>query len=225
MNVQRHIYRIFVTIIENRILLLKILFLKMDPVPIFRVRVLDNPGHAIKIMAYFRYIDNKENYGMLQAIPQQLITRGAYGYHLNRWFEVFPRENILITSSTDLINDPAMVLKQVQEFVGVQVAVDEKNFVWDQETEHYCVIGPEDLDAKCMGSTKQRSKDAVYFRMDPLLYHKFENMVIFRSGNTYIHFIAQETRIVRKNFHQKRSTWTISKVVFLLELVVIINES
>ena len=52
-----------------------------------------------------------------------------------------------------------MVLKQVQEFVGVQVAVDEKNFVWDQDTEHYCVIGPEDLDAKCMGSSKQRSKE------------------------------------------------------------------
>ena len=95
----------------------------------------------------------------MQAIPQQLITRGAYGYYLNRWFDYFPRENILITSKTDLINDPAMVLKQVQEFVGVKVAVDEKNFVWDQETEHYCVIGPEDLEAKCMGNSKQRSKE------------------------------------------------------------------
>ena len=27
--------------------------------------------------------------------------------------------------------------------------------------------------------------DAVFFRTDPLLYHKFENMVIFRSGNLY----------------------------------------
>lgn len=96
---------------------------------------------------------------MVQAIPQQLITRGAYGYYLNRWFELFPRENILITSATDLINDPAMVVKKIQEFVGVPIAVDEKNFVWDQETEHYCVIGPEDLDAKCMGSSKQRSKE------------------------------------------------------------------
>ena len=107
----------------------------------------------------FRYIDDKDNYAMVQAIPQQLITRGAYGYYLNRWFELFPRENILITSATDLINDPAMVVKKIQEFVGVPIAVDEKNFVWDQETEHYCVIGPEDLDAKCMGSSKQRSKE------------------------------------------------------------------
>ena len=111
------------------------------------------------IKLFLRYIDDKENYPLVQAIPQQLIIRGAYGYYLNRWYQKFPRENILIISNIDLINDPAMVLKEVQEFVGVQVAVDEKNFVWDQETQHYCVIGPEDLDARCMGSSKQRSKD------------------------------------------------------------------
>ena len=27
--------------------------------------------------------------------------------------------------------------------------------------------------------------DAVFYRTDPLLYHKFENMVIYRSGNLY----------------------------------------
>jgi len=29
------------------------------------------------------------------------------------------------------------------------------------------------------------SKGAVFYRTYPLLYHKFENMVIFRSGNLY----------------------------------------
>ena len=27
--------------------------------------------------------------------------------------------------------------------------------------------------------------DAVFYRTDPLLYHKFENIVIYRSGNLY----------------------------------------
>jgi len=36
-----------------------------------------------------------------------------------------------------------------------------------------------------------------FFRTDPLLYHKFKNMVIFRSGNLY--FVAQELySIIRK---------------------------
>ena len=31
----------------------------------------------------------------------------------------------------------------------------------------------------------QEHLDAVFYRTDPLLYHKFENMVIFRPGNLY----------------------------------------
>ena len=43
------------------------------------------------------------------------------------------------------------------------------------------------------------AKDAVFYRTYPLLYHKFENMVVFGQA-TYIHFVAQETRIIRKLF-------------------------
>jgi hypothetical protein len=112
-----------------------------------------------KFFINFRYIDDKNNYAMSQAIPQQLITRGCYGYYLNRWFDIFPRENIMVLSSSDLLTEPGRVLQKVQEFVGVQVVVDEKNFVWDKGSEHYCIIGPEDLTPKCMGSRKQRSKE------------------------------------------------------------------
>jgi len=59
-----------------------------------------------------------------------------------------------------------------------------------------------------------------FFRTDPLLYHKFENMEIF-GQETYIHFAAQETKIIRKLFffiiHNN------AKVVVLLELAVIIS--
>ena len=41
--------------------------------------------------------------------------------------------------------------------------------------------------------------DAVFHRMGPLLYHKFENMVIGRNP-----FIAQETSIIRKLFFLKK---------------------
>jgi len=44
----------------------------------------------------------------------------------------------------------------------------------------------------------------------------------FFDQKTYIHFVVQETRIVRKLFI---SIFVIKKVVSLLELVVIINES
>jgi len=68
-----------------------------------------------------------------------------------------------------------------------------------------------------------------FFRTDPLLYHKFGNMVFF-GQKTYIHFGAQETRIIIKLlifnfFSSKKVEIGNGKVVFLLALVVVINES
>ena len=46
------------------------------------------------------------------------------------------------------------------------------------------------------GTDEAGNVDAVFYRTDPLFSHKFGNMAIFR----YIHFVAQETRIIRKLF-------------------------
>jgi len=66
---------------------------------------------------------------------------------------------------------------------------------------------------------------APFFRREPLFNHKFENMVIFRSGKLYS--LHQETRIIRKLFifcfFTKKIDIDNVKVVFLLALV--INES
>ena len=53
-----------------------------------------------------------------------------------------------------------------------------------------------------------------FFRTDPLLYHKFQNIVSL-GHDTYIHPVAQETRIIRKlfvfKFSSKRSKSTMQK--------------
>ena len=63
--------------------------------------------------------------------------------------------------------------------------------------------------------------------MYPLFYHKFWNMVFFCQA-TYIHIVVQETRIIRKlyifKFFIKEVEIHHAKVVFLLQLVVIVNE-
>jgi len=59
-----------------------------------------------------------------------------------------------------------------------------------------------------------------FFRTDPRLYHKFENMVIFRSGNLYSQDYWKSIPVLSKKFEIDNA-----KVVFLSELVVIINES
>ena len=57
-----------------------------------------------------------------------------------------------------------------------------------------------------------------------------DNIWNFFGKETYIHFVAQETRIIRKLlifnfFSSKKVEIYNAKVVFLLALVVIINES
>ena len=75
------------------------------------------------------------------------------------------------------------------------------------------------------------TKDAVFYRTDPLLYHKFENIVFLFGQEIYIHFVAQETRMIRILFvffnfwskkveigdeisiNQKYITWIISRFI------------
>ncbi|UCD30635.1 MAG: sulfotransferase domain-containing protein [Planctomycetota bacterium] len=47
------------------------------------------------------------------------LTRGIYADQLTRWFEYFPREQILILSSEDLRTDTSGVFKAVQDFLGL----------------------------------------------------------------------------------------------------------
>lgn len=79
----------------------------------------------------FRYVANPANFDQMQRLPVQLIQRGLYGYYLNLWYDLFPKENILILSSSDMSQRPAQTMDTVQEFLGVPKAIDQRNFYWN----------------------------------------------------------------------------------------------
>lgn len=89
----------------------------------------------------FRFLSNPANYGHVNYAPVEIIIRGAYAYHIEQYLKWFPRENMLIINSNDLKYDPVEVLRVTQEFIGVPVAVDAKNFVIDDETGRFCILG------------------------------------------------------------------------------------
>ena len=90
---------------------------------------------------FLRFLSTPENYGSMHYAPVEIITRGAYAYHIQQYLKWFPRDNMLIINSNDLKYDPVEVLRITQEFMGVPVAVDAKNFVVDEETGHFCILG------------------------------------------------------------------------------------
>lgn len=47
------------------------------------------------------------------------ISRGIYADYLQKWFNLFPREQFLILKSEDLYADPAAILKQTLRFLDV----------------------------------------------------------------------------------------------------------
>ena len=94
-------------------------------------------SHSLK----FRFLSNPVNYGQINYAPVEIIIRGAYAYHIEQYLKWFPRENMLIINSNDLKYDPVEVLRVTQEFIGVPVAVDAKNFVIDDETGRFCILG------------------------------------------------------------------------------------
>ena len=84
-----------------------------------------------------RYVANPANFDRMQRLPVQLIQRGLYGYYLNLWYDLFPKENILILSSSDMSQRPAQTMETVQEFLGVPKAVDQRNFYWNNGKHRY----------------------------------------------------------------------------------------
>ena len=51
--------------------------------------------------------------------PFSYFTRGLYELQLRPWFELFPRERILIERTEDLADQPSSVLNEVYRFLGV----------------------------------------------------------------------------------------------------------
>jgi Sulfotransferase domain len=48
------------------------------------------------------------------------LARGRYAEQLERWFALFPREQVLIVPSADLHDRPAGTYGQILEFIGVE---------------------------------------------------------------------------------------------------------
>ena len=68
------------------------------------------------------------------------ILKGIYSFFLRQWFRVFPEKDILIVDGETLIQQPWLVMEEVQKFANLSVAVQKKHFVINQNTGFYCLI-------------------------------------------------------------------------------------
>merc|ERR1711915_638137 len=62
----------------------------------------------------------------------------------------------MIIDGTKLSQEPAFVMRQVQDFLGLENLVDEKNFYFDQRRKLFCFISANKAPT-CTGQGKGRS--------------------------------------------------------------------
>jgi hypothetical protein len=60
----------------------------------------------------------------LEYHPLRYVSRGMYVRALRRWTDVFPADQILCLVSEDLFQEPAITLKRVCEFLGVEAELE-----------------------------------------------------------------------------------------------------
>ena len=68
-----------------------------------------------------------------------LISRSLYHLHLQRWFDVFPRDQILILGCEDFMSSPAAQMQKVETFIGVSHYLDDSKFMRHESQKFYCL--------------------------------------------------------------------------------------
>ena len=66
------------------------------------------------------------------------INRGQYSEQLQRFYNVFPRNQILLLDSSDLVKNPVPLLNQVEDFLGLPRFISNKSLVFDESKGFFC---------------------------------------------------------------------------------------
>ena len=70
----------------------------------------------------------------------EYINISTYHYHLSNWYKRFPRQQILILDSAELMYHPSQCLQRVEHFLGVEPYLTDDLFHFNRQKGFYCYI-------------------------------------------------------------------------------------
>jgi [heparan sulfate]-glucosamine 3-sulfotransferase 5 len=94
------------------------------------------------------------------------IRTSVYHRHLERWLNVFSRNQILIVDGDELITNPIPQIKRVEDFLGLENQITKDNFYFNKTKGFYCM--KDNGQDHCLGSGKGRKHPSV----DPTVISK-----------------------------------------------------
>ena len=84
------------------------------------------------------------------------FLKGIYSFHLQRWFKIFPRKDILVIDGDLLTVNPWVVMHEVQTFLNISAVITKKNFSINPNTGFYCLTKSNGIG--CLGNNKGRTR-------------------------------------------------------------------
>lgn len=97
----------------------------------------------------------------------KIISGGFYYVYHNQWKKYF-KENFLTIDGSTLNAQPGKEMIKIQNFLGLEVQVDEDSFVYNPEREFYCLKSAAE---NCINSNKGRSSGRNF---EPVLHDKLQ---------------------------------------------------
>ncbi|XP_063954584.1 heparan sulfate glucosamine 3-O-sulfotransferase 1-like [Lytechinus pictus] len=91
-------------------------------------------------------------------VANRLLDSSRYVKYLTQWYNIFPREHILILDGEEFIMDPTPVLQQVEGFLGIDRYFDDTKFYFNETKGFICLRDPFEM---CMRSNKGRQHEFV----------------------------------------------------------------
>ncbi|CAH1792955.1 unnamed protein product [Owenia fusiformis] len=117
---------------------LKIILLVCDPVRRVISAYLHNKLLRVfsKAKSYEEIIFDKNGY---VNTTEDIITRSRYDKPLERYLKYFPRNQFLIMENTFLLNQPALAMQDIEQFLGLKTFYTNETFYFNTSVGYHCI--------------------------------------------------------------------------------------
>jgi [heparan sulfate]-glucosamine 3-sulfotransferase 5 len=106
-----------------------------------------------KHVASFERLAINERNGLVR-LHYSVLQRSLYHVYLSRWLRYFPRDQIHILCSEDLVADPAAEMKTVEKFLRLKNEITSEDFYFNETKGFYCLT--KKFGSGCLSKSKGR---------------------------------------------------------------------
>lgn len=85
-----------------------------------------------------------------------IIKNGLYVNHIKNWLKYFPLESFVFINGDNLVHNPHVEIKKLQDFLGLKPIISEKNFVITNKKKGFPCIRSNTDEIKCLSDQKGR---------------------------------------------------------------------